>query len=90
MSRVDVRIQVKIPGSVECHAVDLKGVVHSIKNPAVWTESYVSSVLRSFVDNDEMNPLLGLRKMDPLSTLKCEQRFLEAAESEFWKGFLVF
>lgn len=42
-------------------------------------------------DNDEPegndgNPLLGLRKLDPLPTLLAEKRFLETAASQFWKG----
>ena len=46
-------------------------------------------------DNDEAdgndgNPLMGLRKLDPLPTLSIEKKFLEAAQAEFWKGVFWF
>jgi hypothetical protein len=65
---------------------------HPITNPAIWQETFVSAVLRSIADdNDEADgndgqPLLGLRKLDPLPTRQVEARFLEAARAEFWKG----
>ncbi|KAJ3389829.1 hypothetical protein HDU92_000851 [Lobulomyces angularis] len=92
-SRVDVRVEVRIPGGVECHIIDLRGEKHAITNPAIWSETAVSSVLRALLDdNDEPDgnegaPLLGLRKLDPLPTPAAEKRFLEAASSEFWKGW---
>ncbi|KAJ3063555.1 hypothetical protein HDU98_000672 [Podochytrium sp. JEL0797] len=92
-SRVDVRVEVRIPGGVESYVVDLRGDKHRITNPAVWQEAYVSAILRAILDdNDEPdgndgNPILGLRKMDPLDTLNAEKRFLEAAALEFWKGW---
>ncbi|KAJ3227800.1 hypothetical protein HK099_000054 [Clydaea vesicula] len=91
-SRVDVRVEVRIPGGVECHIIDLRGEKHAITNPAIWSETAVSSVLRALLDdNDEPDgnegaPLLGLRKLDPLPTPAAEKRFLEAASSEFWKA----
>ncbi|KAI8805086.1 Chs5p-Arf1p-binding proteins-domain-containing protein [Cladochytrium replicatum] len=92
-SRVDVRVEVKIPGGVDSYIVDLRGDRHPIQNPAIWQETYVSAVLRSILDdNDEPDgndgqPLLGLRKMDPLPTPQIEARFLEAARDQFWKGW---
>ncbi|KAJ3388902.1 hypothetical protein HDU84_009316 [Entophlyctis sp. JEL0112] len=59
----------------------------------IWQETYVSAILRAILDdNDEPdgndgNPILGLRKMDPLDSKSAEKRFLEAAASEFWKGW---
>ena len=52
----------------------------------------MSGVVRALLDdNDEAdgndgNPLMGLRKLDPIPTLAMEKRFLEAAHLEFWKG----
>ncbi|KAJ3143095.1 hypothetical protein HK100_011394 [Physocladia obscura] len=92
-SRVDVRVEVRIPGGVESYVVDLRGDKHKINNPEIWQETYVSAMLRAILDdNDEPdgndgNPILGLRKMDPLDTLNSEKKFLEAAASEFWKGW---
>ncbi|KAJ3108962.1 hypothetical protein HDU97_009695 [Phlyctochytrium planicorne] len=92
-SRVDVRVEVRIPGGVESYVVDLRGDKHPITNPAIWQETAVSSILRSILDdNDDPDgndgqPLLGLRKLDPLPTLALEKRFLEMAKAEFWKGW---
>ncbi|KAL2913058.1 bud site selection protein [Polyrhizophydium stewartii] len=92
-SRVDVRVEVKIPGGVESYVVDLRGDRYPITNAAIWQETFVSAVLRAILDdNDEPDgndgqPLLGLRKIDPLQTLGAEHRFLEAAALEFWKGW---
>ncbi|KAJ8323647.1 bud site selection protein [Batrachochytrium dendrobatidis] len=92
-SRVDVRVEVKIPGGVDSYIVDLRGDRHPITNVAIWQEAFVSAVLRAILDdNDEPDgndghPLLGLRKIDPLQTLGAEGRFLEAAAVEFWKGW---
>ncbi|KAI8907663.1 Chs5p-Arf1p-binding proteins-domain-containing protein [Powellomyces hirtus] len=92
-SRVDIRVEVRIPGGVDAYAVDIRGDRHPIDSGAMWQESHVSAVLRSILDdNDEPDgndgePLLGLRKFDPLPTLAAEKRFLEAAQGEFWKGW---
>ena len=87
----------KIPGGVESYVVDIRGDKHPIgNNSAIWQETFVSSVLRAILDdNDEAdgndgNPLLGLRKLDPLPTLLLEKKFLEAARSEFWKCKIIF
>ena len=66
---------------------------HPINNQEVWNETAVSAVLRAILDdNDEPDgndgqPLLGLRKLDPLPTLADEKRFLESAQQAFWKGW---
>lgn len=50
-------------------------------------------MLRAILDeNDEPDggdgkPILGLRKLDPITTPPNEKRFLEAAQAEFWKGW---
>lgn len=70
--------------------VDLKGERHCINNAGpIWQETYVSAFLRAIHDDQNkpgIKPLLGLRKLDPMPTLKSEQRFLEAAAGEFFKG----
>ena len=91
---MDVRVEVKIPGGVESYVVDLKGERHSINNTAaIWQETYVSAVLRAIHDDQNKpgtQPLLGLRKLDPLPTVKSERRFLDSAAAEFFKGFTPF
>jgi len=92
-SRVDMRVEVQIPGGVVSYLVDLKGDRHPITNNSLWQETYISGVLRAIMDdNDEPdgndgNQLRGLRKLDAIKTLESERRFLEAAYSEFWKSW---
>lgn len=87
---MDVRVEVKIPGGVEAYIIDLKGERHSISNTAgIWQETQVSGVLRALMDDRNkpgIPPMMGLRKLDPLPTLKSEKRFLDAASAEFFKG----
>ncbi|ORX52991.1 chaps-domain-containing protein [Piromyces finnis] len=92
-SRVDMRVEVQIPGGVVSYLVDLKGDRHPITNNTLWQETYISGILRAIMDdNDEPdgndgNQLRGLRKLDAIKSLEAEQRFLEAAYSEFWKSW---
>jgi len=92
-SRVDMRVEVQIPGGVVSYLVDLKGDRHPITNNTLWQETYISGILRAIMDdNDEPdgndgNQLRGLRKLDAIKTLESEQRFLEAAYAEFWKSW---
>ncbi|CAG8553576.1 15485_t:CDS:10 [Racocetra fulgida] len=72
-SRVDVRVEVKIPGGVET-------------TPEMWQETYISALLRSILYSDDANyRLAGFRKLDPIPNIEAEAHFLEAAESLFFK-----
>ncbi|KAG4103384.1 chaps-domain-containing protein [Neocallimastix lanati (nom. inval.)] len=92
-SRVDMRVEVQIPGGVVSYLVDLKGDRHPITNNTLWQETYISGILRAIMDdNDEPdgndgNQLRGLRKLDAIKNLESEKRFLEAASAEFWKSW---
>jgi len=92
-SRVDMRVEVQIPGGVVSYLVDLKGDRHPITNNTLWQETYISGILRAIMDdNDEPdgndgNQLRGLRKLDAIKSLESEKRFLEAANTEFWKSW---
>ncbi|CAG8443801.1 10277_t:CDS:10 [Ambispora gerdemannii] len=86
-SRVDVRVEVKIPGGVESYVVDLRGERHEA-TPEVWQETYISAILRSILYSDDANyRLAGFRKLDPIPNLEAENHFLEAAENLFFKGW---
>jgi len=91
-SRVDMRVEVQIPGGVVSYLVDLKGDRHPITNNTLWQETYISGILRAIMDdNDEPdgndgNQLRGLRKLDAIKSLESEKRFLDAASIEFWKS----
>ncbi|KAI9253011.1 Chs5p-Arf1p-binding proteins-domain-containing protein [Sporodiniella umbellata] len=86
-SRVDVRVEVKIPGGVESYYVDARGDRHEA-TAAIWQEAYLSGVLRAILySDDSYYRLAGYRKIDPITSLAAETRFLEAVESLFWKGW---
>lgn len=88
-SRVDVRVEVKIPGGVEAYLIDLRGERHE-PTPAIWTETFVSAILRAVLyADDPAYRLAGFRKLDPISTPENEQRFLKAAEDVFFRGWLL-
>ncbi|RCH80468.1 hypothetical protein CU098_005565 [Rhizopus stolonifer] len=86
-SRVDVRVEVKIPGGVESYYVDVRGERHEA-TAAIWQETYLSAVLRAILySDDSYYRLAGYRKIDPITNLAGEQRFLEAVEQLFWRGW---
>lgn len=85
-SRVDVRVDVKIPGGVQAYVIDLRGERHEA-TPEIWQETYLSAVLRAILYADDANyRLAGYRKLDPITTPEGEHRFLHAAEALFMKG----
>ncbi|CAG8480301.1 6270_t:CDS:10 [Paraglomus occultum] len=86
-SRVDVRVEVKIPGGVESYVIDLRGERREA-TPEIWQETYISAILRAILYSDDANyRLYGIRKLDPIPNLEAEAHFLEAAEQLFFKGW---
>ncbi|KAG1455068.1 hypothetical protein G6F55_007280 [Rhizopus delemar] len=86
-SRVDVRVEVKIPGGVESYYVDVRGERHEA-TAAIWQETYLSAVLRAILySDDSYYRLAGYRKIDPITNLAAEARFLEAVEALFSRGW---
>ncbi|KAJ4467004.1 Chs5p-Arf1p-binding proteins-domain-containing protein [Lentinula aciculospora] len=87
-SRVDIRVDVKIPGGVNAYAIDLRGERHEA-TLELWQETYVSALLRSILYSDDPNYWLdAYRKLDPITSPDSEIRFLQAAEALFMKGWL--
>ncbi|GJE93723.1 chaps-domain-containing protein [Phanerochaete sordida] len=88
-SRVDVRVDVKIPGGVHAYVVDLRGERHEA-TPEIWQETYLSALLRAVLYSDDPTYWLeAYRKLDPITTPEGELRFLQAAEALFQKGWQV-
>ncbi|KAF5356604.1 hypothetical protein D9758_008287 [Tetrapyrgos nigripes] len=88
-SRVDIRVDVKIPGGVQAYVIDLRGERHEA-TPELWQETYVSALLRAILYSDDPNYWLdAYRKLDPITTPEGEIRFLQAAEGLFMKGWQV-
>lgn len=88
-SRVDIRVDVKIPGGVIAYVVDLRGERHEA-TPEIWQETYLSALLRAILYSDDPTYWLeAYRKLDPITTIEGELRFLQAAEALFMKGWQV-
>ncbi|KAF9259108.1 chaps family protein [Marasmius fiardii PR-910] len=88
-SRVDIRVDVKIPGGVHAYVIDLRGERHEA-TPELWQETYMSALLRAILYSDDPNYWLdAYRKLDPITTPESEIRFLQAAEALFMKGWQV-
>lgn len=91
-SRVDMRVQVQIPGTVESYCVDERGSKMEATEEH-WLETYLCSVLRaySYADNgsgDTIKRIIGVRRFNPITSTDQEQRFLDAAERLFFNGRL--
>ncbi|KAG2107331.1 Chs5p-Arf1p-binding proteins-domain-containing protein [Suillus cothurnatus] len=79
-SRVDIRVDVKIPGGVVAYVVDLRGE----------RKHTFSALLRAILYSDDPTYWLeAYRKLDPITTIEGELRFLQAAEALFMKGWQV-
>lgn len=56
--------------------------------PELWQETYLSALLRAIRYADDASyRLAGYRKLDPITTLEAEMRFLAVAEALFFKGW---
>ncbi|KAM3066375.1 bud site selection protein [Clarireedia jacksonii] len=90
-SRVDMRVHVTIPGSVESYCVDERGDKR-VTSDELWLETYLCSVLRaySYADDgtgDTIRKIMGVRRFNPVTTTETEHRFLQAAEQLFFRGW---
>ncbi|KZF19685.1 clathrin-coated vesiclec protein [Xylona heveae TC161] len=90
-SRVDMRVQVTIPGTVESYCIDEKGDKR-VATDSLWLETYLCGVLRaySYADDgtgDIIRRIIGLRRFNPITSTESEHRFLDAAERLFFKGW---
>ena len=86
-SRVDLRVEVCIPGSVEAYTINVRGERGEV-TPEMWQETYLSAALRAILYSDDANyRLSGYRRLDPIPSPEHEVRFLLAAENLFFKGW---
>ncbi|KAG0638358.1 Chs5p-Arf1p-binding proteins-domain-containing protein [Tuber brumale] len=86
-SRVDMRVEVKIPGSVEAYAVDERGEKR-MASELLWLETYLCGVLRAFnYADDQQNRIVGCRRFNPITNTEAEHKFLDAAERLFSRGW---
>ncbi|KAJ9610255.1 bud site selection protein [Cladophialophora chaetospira] len=89
-SHLDMRVEVKIPGSVESYCVDERGD-RRVATEGLWLETFLCAVLRaySYSDNgsgDTIKKIVGVRRFNPVINTELEHRFFEAAERLFFSG----
>ncbi|KAF2661254.1 chaps-domain-containing protein [Lophiostoma macrostomum CBS 122681] len=90
-SRLDMRVQVFIPGTVESYCIDERGDKR-VATDELWLETYLCSVLRaySYADDgsgDTIKKIVGVRRFNPITSTESEHRFLDAAERLFFNGW---
>ncbi|KAH7310551.1 bud site selection protein [Stachybotrys elegans] len=90
-SRLDMRVHVSIPGSVESYCVDERGEKRKASEE-LWLETYLCSVLRAYSYADDgsgetIRKIMGVRRFNPITSTETEHRFLHAAEQLFFRGW---
>ncbi|KAI9660092.1 MAG: hypothetical protein M1821_001444 [Bathelium mastoideum] len=90
-SRLDMRVTVQIPGTVESYCIDERGDKR-VASDELWLETYLCSVLRaySYADDgsgDTIKRIVGVRRFNPITSTEAEHRFLDAAERLFFNGW---
>lgn len=94
-SRLDMRVHVTIPGTVDSYCIDERGAkleATEDQMDKLWLETYLCSVLRaySYADDgsgDTIRKIVGVRRFNPVTTTETEHRFLSAAEQLFFRGW---
>jgi Chs5-Arf1p-binding protein BUD7/BCH1 len=89
-SHLDMRVEVKIPGSVESYCVDERGD-RRVATENLWLETFLCAVLRAYYyaddgGGDTVKKIIGVRRFNPITSTELEHRFLEAAERLFFSG----
>lgn len=90
-ARLDMRVHVSIPGTVESYCVDERGEKRKASDD-LWLETYLCSVLRAYSYADDgsgetIRKIMGVRRFNPITNTDAEQRFLNAAEHLFFRGW---
>lgn len=85
-----MRVDVKIPGGVECYCIDERGDKR-VASEGLWLETFLCAVLRaySYADDgggDNIKKIIGVRRFDPITSTEVEHKFLDAAERLFFRG----
>jgi hypothetical protein len=89
-SRVDMRVEVKIPGGVDSYCIDERGDQREATDD-LWLETFLCAVLRAYSYADDgsgetIKRIVAVRRFDPVTSTDLETRFLDAAERLFFKG----
>lgn len=87
-----MRVEVKIPGSLESYCIDERGDKR-VATEQLWLETFLCGVLRaySYADNgggSNIKRILAVRRFNPVTNTEMEHKFLDAAEKLFFSGTL--
>ncbi|MCJ1269779.1 hypothetical protein MMC22_009672 [Lobaria immixta] len=90
-SRLDMRVDVKIPGTLESYCIDERGEKR-MASDGLWLETFLCGVLRAYAyaddgSGDTIKKIVGVRRFDPITSTEIEHKFLDAAERLFFKGW---
>ncbi|KAJ2767695.1 bud site selection protein, partial [Coemansia nantahalensis] len=86
-SKVDLRVQIKIPGGVDAFAVTAQGERRELTDE-LWRECQVSSILRAVLYSDPATyNVTGLRRLTMVSGMRDETRIVESLMDQFRKGW---
>ncbi|KAJ5539780.1 Tetratricopeptide-like helical [Penicillium frequentans] len=89
-SHLDMRVEVKIPGSLEAYCIDERGDKR-VATEALWLETFLCAVLRAYLYaddgcGDQIKKIVGVRRFNPITNTEMEHKFLDAAEKLFFLG----
>ncbi|KAJ5492938.1 hypothetical protein N7539_001684 [Penicillium diatomitis] len=89
-SHLDMRVEVKIPGSLEAYCIDEHGEKR-MATDALWLETFLCAVLRAYLyaddgSGDAIKKIVGVRRFNPVTNTEMEHKFLDAAEKLFFLG----
>lgn len=92
-SHLDMRVEVKIPGSLESYCIDERGEKR-VPTENLWLEAFLCGVLRaySYADDgsgDTIKKIVGMRRFNPVVNTETEHKFLDAAEKLFFNGLIA-
>lgn len=86
-----MRVDVKIPGTVESYCVDERRVQREATD-ALWLETFLCGTLRAYAYADDgcgdtIKKIVAVRRFDPITSTDLEEKFLDAAGRLFFKGW---
>jgi len=93
-SKVDIRVEVQIPGGVVCYLIDSTKKRCPISDETLWNEAYVSSILRAILYDDDyikngsdnFDIISGIKRVNIFDNDEDEDEFLRVAKIIYETG----
>lgn len=92
VTRKDLRVMFKIPGSVEAYTVDEDGNKWAATDEKEWRQAWVCSILRALLYDSQEENVINIKNwyrynpMDQMMNPANQQMFFEVFEEIFWEG----